>query len=113
MGKKLDLLGEVLGHVRRFGILANTGYAASALELREVETAARSLGLDVVAAPIERADEIAPRMDALRGRAQLLYVCPSPLVSSNRATISILALAAGVPTMLPLREYVEAGGLMS
>ena len=39
--------------------------------------------------------------------------CTDPLVNTNRVRINTLALAARLPTMSRLREYVEAGGLMS
>ena len=47
------------------------------------------------------------------GRADALYVCVDPLVNTHRIRVNTLALAARLPTMHGLREYVEAGGLMS
>src|SRR5206468_2527463 len=47
------------------------------------------------------------------GRMDALYVVTDPLVSTNRVRINTLALAARLPTMHGIREYVEAGGLMS
>ena len=47
------------------------------------------------------------------GRADALYVCVDPLVNNHRIRVNTLALAARLPTMHGLREYVEAGGLMS
>jgi putative ABC transport system substrate-binding protein len=51
--------------------------------------------------------------EALKGRADALYVCADPLLNTNRIRINILAVAARLPTMHGFREYVEAGGLMS
>ena len=51
--------------------------------------------------------------EALKGRADALYVATDPLVTSNRIRINTLALAARLPTSYGTREYVEAGGLMS
>ena len=62
---------------------------------------------------IRRAEDIAPAFDALKGRADALYVCGEPLVNTNRVRINTLALGARLPTMFGIREYVEAGGLMS
>ncbi len=67
----------------------------------------------VVTSEIRRAEDIAPAFDALKGRADALYVCADPLVSTNRIRINTLALGARLPTMYGIREYVEAGGLMS
>jgi hypothetical protein len=50
---------------------------------------------------------------ALKGRADALYVCIDPLVNTNRIRINTLALGARMPTMHGFRDYVEAGGLMS
>jgi putative ABC transport system substrate-binding protein len=59
------------------------------------------------------AQELVPAFDEFKGRAQVLYVIPSPLIFANRTRISILAVAARLATMHLLREYVEAGGLMA
>jgi ABC-type uncharacterized transport system substrate-binding protein len=48
-----------------------------------------------------------------KGRAQALYVAIDPLTVTNRIRINTLAQGARMPTMYALREYVEAGGLMS
>src|SRR5262244_2788864 len=75
--------------------------------------AARTLGLDVVTSELRRAEDISPAFDALKGRADALYVCTDPLVNTHRIRVNTLALAARLPTMHFYREYVEAGGLMS
>ena len=62
---------------------------------------------------IRRTEDIALAFDALRGRADAVYVCSEPLVNANRAPINMLALAARLPTMHGNREYVEAKGLIS
>ena len=73
----------------------------------------RTIGLDVVTSEIRRAEDIAPVFEALKGRADALYVCADPLLTTNRIQINILAVGARLPTMHGFREYVEAGGLMS
>jgi ABC-type uncharacterized transport system substrate-binding protein len=71
------------------------------------------LGLEVLPLEIRRAEDIAPAFDSLEDRAQALYVVAEPLIGSNRVRINTLALGARLPTLHGLREYVEAGGLMS
>jgi putative ABC transport system substrate-binding protein len=83
------------------------------LDMREVEAAARTLGLEVIASEIRRGEDIVPAFEALNGRADALYVCIDPLVLSHRIRINTLALAARLPTSHANREAVEAGGLMS
>ena len=58
-------------------------------------------------------EDIAPAFDALRGRAEALYVCSSPLLTTNRIRVNNLALGIRVPTMYGFRDDIEAGGLMS
>jgi putative ABC transport system substrate-binding protein len=112
-GKRLELLREVVPSLRRLAILANAGSPIGVLEMREAQAAARTLGFEVATVEIRRAQDIAPAFDALKGPADALYVCSDPLVTTNRVRINTLALGARLPTMFGLREYVEAGGLMS
>jgi ABC-type uncharacterized transport system substrate-binding protein len=112
-GKKLEFLREVVPDLRRLAIMANVGNPASVLEMGEAQAAARKLGLEFTTSEIRRADDIAPAFEALKERADALYICPDPLMNTNRTRINILAVGARLPTMHGIREYVEAGGLMS
>jgi putative ABC transport system substrate-binding protein len=79
----------------------------------EVQGAAKKLGLDVVPLDIKRAEDIAPAIDALKGRAQALYIVGDPLIADNQIQINTLALVARLPTMHGTRGYVDTGGLVS
>ena len=111
--KRLELLREVVPNLRRLAVLANVASPQALVEIREVQAAAGKLGLAVILSEIRRAEDIAPVFDALKGRADGLYVCADPLMNTNRTRINILAVGARLPTMHSFREYVEAGGLMS
>jgi len=112
-GKRLEILRELLPGLRTLAIMANIGAPNAVLNLREAQAAARTLGLDIVTSEVRRAEDIALAFDALKGRADALYVCADPLLTTNRVRISTLALGARLPTMNNYREYVEAGGLTS
>ena len=112
-GKKLELLREVVPGLRRLAIMANVDNPASVLEMGEVQATARTLGLEVTTSEIRRAEDIAPAFEALKDRADALYLGPDPLMNTNRTRVNILAVGARLPTMQGAREYVEAGGLMS
>jgi putative tryptophan/tyrosine transport system substrate-binding protein len=112
-GKRFELLREVLPSLHRLAVMANSGYSASVLEMREVQAAAHTLGLEVTTSEIRRAEDIAPAFELLKGSAEALYVCGDPLVIANRIRIVTSALAARLPAIFPSREFVEAGGLMS
>jgi putative ABC transport system substrate-binding protein len=94
-------------------IIANVGYPAAAREMDEIQETARTLGLEVTRLEIRHVEDIAPAFAALRGRAEALYVVSEPLVTTNQVRIHTLALGARLPTMHSVRDYVEAGGLMS
>ena len=112
-GKRIDLLREVVPSLRRLAIMANVASSIGVLEMREVEAAAHTLGLDVATLEIRRADDIAPAIEALKGGADALYVVTEPLANTNRIQINRLALSARLPTLHGQKPYVEAGGLMS
>ena len=112
-GKRLELLREVVPVARRLAVLANAGFPAAALEMREVEAAGRTLGIEVWALEIRQPEDIVPAFEAGRDRADALYVCSDPLVNTNRNSIYVLALGARMPTISGVSEYVGAGGLMS
>jgi putative ABC transport system substrate-binding protein len=111
--KRLELLREVVPDLRRLAILGDAGNPQGVLEMGEVQAAARGLGIEVAPLEIRRAEDITPAFDALKGRADALYVVTGPLVTTNRIRINILALGARLPTMHGIRGSVEAGGLMS
>ena len=111
--KQLGFLREVLPNLHRVAIFADVGYPANVLEMGEVQTTARSLGLDFVTIEIRQSEDIAPAFEAHSGAAGALYVCAGPLTSTNQRLINTLALAARLPTISALGEYVHAGALMS
>jgi ABC-type uncharacterized transport system substrate-binding protein len=112
-GKRLELLREAVPGFRRLAILVNVGDPGAMLDRREVEIAARAVGLEVVTPEIRRAEDIAPAFDAFKGRVDALYVADESLVNVNRIRINTLAVGARLPTIHGFREWVEAGGLMS
>jgi putative ABC transport system substrate-binding protein len=112
-GKKLEFLREIVPDLRRLAILVNVGNPGAVMDMREAQAAARTLGLMVTTSEIRRAEDIAPAFETLKGRADAIYLCPDPLMNTNRTRINILAVGARLPTMHAVREYVEAGGLIS
>ena len=112
-GKRLELLREVVPGLHRLAIIANASYPAAMLESNEVQATARSFGIEVVTPEIRRAEDIGPAFEALKGHAEAVYVAPDPLVSTNQTRISTSALDARLASISYVREYVEAGALMS
>ena len=112
-GKRVELLREVVPGLHRLAILANVGNYTGALEMGEAESAARTVGLDVVRLEIRRAQDIAPAFEAFKGRAEALYVTTDPILNSNHVRIVTLANLARLPMIATQREFVDGGGLMS
>jgi putative tryptophan/tyrosine transport system substrate-binding protein len=112
-GKRLELLREIFSGLRGVAIIANQGNPASVREMDEVQATVRALGLESVRLEIRRAEDIAPAIEALNGRANALYAVQDPLMDAQRFRINTLALSVRLPTVHAYREYVEAGGLMS
>src|SRR5262245_29436046 len=114
-GKRLELLREALPRVRRLAVMANVGNPSALLEIREIQAAAHTLGIEVAPLEIRRAEDIAPAFAALKGQADALYVVVDALVNAttNRTRIVTFALTARLPIILNNRETVGAGALMS
>jgi putative ABC transport system substrate-binding protein len=112
-GKRLELLRELVPGLTRLAIIANLGSPNSVLEMSEARAAAATLNINIVPLEVRRGQEIAPAFEALKGRAEALYVALDPIMNAHRVRISILALGARLPTVVPFRAFVEAGGLMS
>jgi putative ABC transport system substrate-binding protein len=111
--KRFELLREVIPGLRRLAIMANADYPPAVRELDEVDTAAHPLGIETIALKIRQAADIAPAFEALKGRAEALYVVGDSLTTANQVRINSFALAARLPTMHPNRERLETGGLVS
>jgi putative tryptophan/tyrosine transport system substrate-binding protein len=112
-GKRMELLREVIPHLRRMAVMVDVGFAQSALELREARAAARTFGIEIVPIEIRRAEDIAPVFATVSGSAEALYVVGSALVDTNRTRIIKLASDARLPTLFSNLDHVKAGGLMS
>jgi putative tryptophan/tyrosine transport system substrate-binding protein len=112
-GKRIELLRGVVPDLRRLAVLADTDNPFVKLDVSQLQQAGTKLGVEVITFEMRRGEDIAPAFEALKGRAQAVYVPATPAAMVNRVRINTLALAAHVPTTLGVREYVEAGGLMS
>jgi putative ABC transport system substrate-binding protein len=113
IGKRLELLREVIPQLRRLAIMANANYAPPMLEAERVRATAHALDLEAARLEIWRSEEIARTFEAITSKADALYVVSDALLAANRTLITTLALSARLPTILSYGDYVESGGLMS
>ena len=112
-GKKLELLRLAVPGLRRLATLADIGDPYAAIDISKINDAARILGIEVANFEIGRAEELDSVFDELKGRTDALYAVAVPLLFANRTRVNSLAIRIGLPTLYLVREYVEAGGLMS
>ena len=112
-GKRMELLRELVPGLRRLALMGNVDSPNAVLEMDEVQAAARKLEIDIVPLNVRSEREIAPAFETLNSRADALYVVLDPVMNAHRTRITILALGARLPMLVPFRAFVEAGGLMS
>ena len=112
-GKRIELLHEVVPRLARLAVMANSGAPGAMIEMREVATTARTLGLEVIPIEVSQAGEVFSSIESIRDRADALYVATDPLIFSNRIAINEMAQRQRTPTIYGSREYVDAGALMS
>jgi ABC-type uncharacterized transport system substrate-binding protein len=113
-GKRLELLKEIVPNVSSVAVMLNTGNPQSKFELKEMETAARVLGLQIQ--PIEISPERTLEdgfAAASKTPAQSLIVLTDPIFFSQRERIVDLATRSRLPAMYFFQDFVAAGGLMS
>jgi len=113
VGKRLELLRELLPNLRRLAVIGNANYPAAVLEMGEVQAAGRTLGVEVDKFEIRRREDIAPAFETFKSETQALYVCADALLNAYQNRINILAVGARLPTIYPSRNFLESGGLIS
>jgi putative tryptophan/tyrosine transport system substrate-binding protein len=108
VGKRLELLREVVPNLSRLALMGNVGNRFTVLEMRQLQNAAATLGFEVGALEIRGKEDIAKGLEGLRGRADALYVCTdAAIIHSNRIQVNTLAMRERLPTMHGARTYIE------
>jgi putative ABC transport system substrate-binding protein len=112
--KRLGLLHDLIPKAAAIGVLLNTDFSPAESQLRNVQEAARAIGLQihVLRANTDPEIEAAFEAGALQ-RIAALTVAASPFFTTRRDKIVALAMRHAVPTMYTAREYAVDGGLMS
>ena len=113
-GKQVGLLKELVPTLSRVAVLSGPTNPANTRALREVETAARRLGLQVQPVEIREAKRLDDAFSAMiKERADALLVLTDAGLETQRTQIADLATRSRLPTIFARRENIEAGGLMS
>jgi putative ABC transport system substrate-binding protein len=113
-GKRLEILKEAAGSIKRVGLLLNPRNPATLLHAKEAEEAAPNLGLQIQRLEVRRADEIEPVLaGGLKNRIDALIPSVDRLFDSSRNQVLGFAIKNRLPTMYHTGRIVEQGGLMS
>ena len=115
VGKRLELLKEATG-ASRVAVLWNQARHSPYVELalRQVSAAARSLGVELQVVEARGPDAFEPAFEAMgRGRAEALLDFGDSVFWLHRRRLAELEAKHRLPAMHDVREYVEAGSLMS
>jgi ABC-type uncharacterized transport system substrate-binding protein len=111
-GKRVELLKETVPNVTRIAALLNMDNPNHAGEWREIESAARSLGIEPQLLTARTVNEIERAFDiASTQRADALIIGLDTLMQTNRQLIVELAARHRLPAVYSAREFVDAGGL--
>jgi putative tryptophan/tyrosine transport system substrate-binding protein len=109
--KRLELLKEILPRVSRVASLSDP---ATGTQVKSMEAAARSLGMQLQFLEVRGRDDLARAFQAAKKeRAEALHVLSLPLLASLYPTIIGLAAETRLPATYQWKEHVEAGGLLS
>ena len=115
VAKRLELLRALVPAATRVAVLVNPANTANTeTTLKDVEPAARAVGLQIQVLNADTSHEIdAAFATIVRERPDALFSASSPYFTSRRIQLVQLAARHAIPATYPGRQYVEVGGLMS
>src|SRR5438093_1887010 len=112
--KRLEMLRQLVPSAATMAMLVGTDTLEARVERRDVELAAQALGQQLIVAPVTSGGELDGAFTSIVERgAKALLVGTGPLTTSNRERLVALAARHAIPAIYSLREFVEAGRLMS
>jgi len=112
--RRLQLLKEAIPRLTRVAVLWNPDSPFHSKLLQELKETAPLLSIELNFVGVRRSEEFARAFSAIRrAHAQALYVNEDPLFFNHRTVLLGLALKSRLPSVSGVREYVDAGGLMS
>jgi putative tryptophan/tyrosine transport system substrate-binding protein len=112
--KRLELLKEVVPRLSRVLVLSHLVDPIAAPQIRELESAARSLGVKLLVRDVRTGDDLPAAFDAGdRWRADGLVTTAESILVVQRKTIVELASQHRLPALYPYRTVVDSGGLMA
>jgi putative tryptophan/tyrosine transport system substrate-binding protein len=112
--KQLELLRAVSPNISRVAVLTNPANPGSAIQVKETQIAARTLGVHYRLILSERPEQLSAAFEKMtKNRADALLVVADPMFYAERIQIADLAARHRLPAMYGLKEHADAGGLVS
>jgi ABC-type uncharacterized transport system substrate-binding protein len=113
--KRLELMRELVPAISRIAVLVNpTDASATQSMTRDVETAARAMGVQIQVFNASTSREINAAFETIaRERPDALFLGGDPFFTSRRVQLATRAAHHAIPMSSQAREITEAGGLMS
>ena len=112
-GKLLEALKDVAPQISRVGIIYNPAQAPQSGMRRAIETAASSLGVQVIASSAGNVDEITRSIESFASGGGGMIVLPNPINTASRGRIIELMARHKIPAAYPYAFFVRDGGLLS
>jgi putative ABC transport system substrate-binding protein len=112
--KRVSLLKEAVPAASRVVVLANPDFPPSPSLVAETKRGARVLGMAIQVLEVRAPQELAKAFGTMAAaKTHAVVVLPDPMFIAERRRIVELAATSRIPAMYHLRQFVEAGGLMS
>ncbi len=111
--KRIELLTELAPAVAGIAAFLNMSNPITSSELKEIEAAARSKGLQYRLFDVRQGDDIRRAFDAVNRKQEAIVVGVDAVTQAHREMIVELAARYRLPAIYAAREFVDAGGLMS
>src|SRR5215470_1984281 len=113
-GKRVELLKEILPQLSRLAVLANKDVPGYGVQMKEVEVAAQTIGLQLQVENIRGPNDLEKAFSTItKGRVGALLGLTNPTFNILRSRIAELAVKSSLPTMYGDRVFADSGGLMS
>ena len=114
VGKRLELLTEVVPKLSHVAVLWNPQGVGSTNNWKELQLPARQRGVQLQSLEVRSADDFDKAFDdAIKARAGALFITAHPVIVTNLKRIAELAVKSRLPSIFQWSEFTDAGGLLA
>jgi putative ABC transport system substrate-binding protein len=114
VGKRLELLKDIVPNLSRVAVLWDPQNPVSTLNWKELQIPAQQLAVQLLSLEVSSTNDFDKAFeDATKERAGALAVMPAPLFAGNFKRIADLAAKSRLPSIFQFSEFTDAGGLLA